>query len=134
MEDKTDKHLERLCVGVAAGHGGVLLPDACGPCALSSLDVHDIAGCGLVVLQGAAARYMCTVRFGAWVLVLMQDAAAGLLPDAYGSLSFGACLLVSLSGRCRRRCQMFMAVHDLECGCRCMLPTNIFCCLGSMLA
>ena len=75
-----------------------------------------------VCALGAARKCLRPVRFGACVLVLVQGAAAGLLPDVHGSLSFGACALV------------FMAVHIWSMGAGAALPANIFCYLVSMLA
>ena len=46
-------------------------------CALWSLGAGAIAGCRC----GVPATCLCPVRFGARVLVLMQGAAAGLLPN-----------------------------------------------------
>lgn len=66
------------------------------------------------------------------MLVLLQDAAAGLLPDVSGSLRFGACVLVPLQAPAGGRCQMLMAVRDLECGCWCDGVHSLFAYLGSM--
>ena len=86
--------------------------------------------------QRPPAKCLCHVLFGVWVLVLMQGAAVGLLPDCYGSLSVGACVLVSPQPAAGCRCQMFIAVGDLECGRWCRAAHNahnIFCYLGSMV-
>ena len=60
------------------------------------------------------------------MLVPMQGAAAELVPDVYGSLSFGACMLLSLQAAAGCRCQMFMVVRGLG--------ADISCYLGSMLS
>lgn len=83
----------------------------------------------LLPLQGPGQ--MCRVRFGASVLVPMQGAAAGcrcrvLLPNVYGSLRFGACVLVSLQAAAECCCQMFVAVQDLQRGCRCLAANKEF--------
>ena len=99
------------------------------------------AGCHCRVLlpclwQRLPAKCLCDMRFGARVLVLMQGAAVGLLPDVYGSLSFGAWMQGAAAKRFSAQyciTVMFMAVHDLECGCWC-LPTKIFCYLRPMQA
>ena len=64
------------------------------------------------------------------VLVLVQG-AAGLLPDVSGSLSVGACVLVSLqaaAGCCIS--DVYDSVRsNWSVGAGVMLPTNIFCIL-----
>ena len=65
----------------------------------------------LLPLQSAAARCRSPCALWSLVLVPLQGAAACVYPFALWSLDAGA------AADCR--CQMLMAVRDLECGCSC---------------
>ena len=63
--------------------------------------------------------------------VPVQSAAPGCLPDVYGRVRFGAWVLALLQGVAAGcRCQICMAVLALEGGCRCRcrvpLPNNVY--------
>ena len=64
------------------------------------------------------------------MLVVMQGALAGLLPDVYGSLSFGACVSFFLL---QARCRVLLPIVYGSARCV-MLHASILCYLGSMLA
>ena len=92
------------------------------------------------VRLGAAAGCRCrvllgSVRIGAHVLVLLQSADAKQRPHVSGCIRFGAWVMVPLQGVAQgaaARCLWQRAIWSFSAGV--MLPTNICCYLGSMLA